>query len=187
MRQYILTGIIALVLLVPVNLFSKQKAGPSFKQEFLERINRTRQQGCKCGTMYMKPVPPLTWNDQLETAAFGHAKDMARHNYFDHTSRDGRTSDQRVLAAGYDYKGYKSYAVGENIAFGQESIAEVSDGWFKSEGHCKNLMNPDFKEIGVAQYNTYWVQEFGGRVAFTADQQKLINSGRVRVIQRKEP
>lgn len=175
------------MLFSPINLFSRQKADDSFKQEFLDLINRTRQQGCKCGTTFMRPAPPLIWNDKLEKASFAHAKDMSKHNYFSHDSRNGRSSSDRVIATGYDYKGYKSYAVGENIAFGQQSIEEVMDGWFKSEGHCRNLMNPDFKEVGVAEYNTYWVQDFGGRVPFSEEQQKLIKNGKIRIIQQPIP
>ncbi len=183
MKQFILTGILATALLLPVNLFSKNS--DLFKQEFLDRVNSVREKGCKCGATFMPPVQPLVWNDVLAKAAFTHAKDMAKKNYFSHTSLDGRTSEQRVITAGYDFKGFKSYAVGENIAMGQQSIAEVMDGWFKSEGHCRNLMTADFKEIGVAQYNDFWVQEFGGRVPLTAEQQRLLKSGKMKIIERQ--
>jgi uncharacterized protein YkwD len=156
-----------------------------FKREFLENINHTRQKGCNCGIIYMPPAPPLIWNDQLEAAAIGHAEDMAAKNYFSHTSKDGRTSEDRIISAGYNFKGYRTFAVGENIAQGQLSIAEVMQGWFKSPGHCKNLMNPAFKEIGIATYNGYWVQDFGGREPFSAEQQKLIKSGRYRLIEKE--
>jgi len=150
-----------------------------FKEGFLERINKTRAKGCKCGNVYMPPVPPLVWNNQLADAAKGHARDMSKQKYFSHTSKNGRNIQDRIMAAGYTYTGYKSFAVGENIAQGQESIAEVSDGWFESPGHCKNLMNPSFKEIGVAENNLYWVQDFGGRIAFSEQEQKMIKSGRL--------
>ncbi len=157
----------------------------SFKNEFLARINKTRAQGCRCGTTYMPPAPPLVWNDQLEDAAKGHAKDMDKRDYFDHTSKDGRSIEDRIFDAGYDYNGYKSFAIGENIAKGQESIAEVHVGWFKSPGHCKNLMNPAFKEVGIAERNSYWVQDFGGREAFTDQEKKLIKSGKLIIKRRK--
>jgi uncharacterized protein YkwD len=160
-------------------------SSPQFRREFLERINRVRQQGCNCGVTYMPPAPPLVWNDMLEISAMGHAADMANQNFFSHTSLDGRTMQYRIGAAGYTYKGYKSYAVGENIAFGPQTIAEVMQGWFKSPGHCKNLMNPGFKEIGVALDNTYWVEDFGGREAFSAQMQRMIKSGRVHLIERE--
>jgi uncharacterized protein YkwD len=170
---------------IVISLFTFGKTygqSADFKNEFLSSINATRVKGCNCGDTYFPPAPPLTWNNKLFDAAIGHAKDMAKRNYFSHTSQDGRSMEDRIVLAGYIFKGFKSFAIGENIAQGQQSIAEVMDGWFKSEGHCKNLMNRDFKEVGVAQYNDYWVQDFGGRTSFTVEQQKLIKSGKYKLI-----
>jgi len=133
----------------------------------------------------MPPAPPLVWNDNLEIAAAGHAQDMFNRSYFSHTSKDGRSMQDRIVMAGYIFKGYRSFMVGENIAEGQMSIAQVMQGWIKSEGHCKNLMNPGFKEIGVAENNHYWVQDFGGRESFSAEQQRLIKSGKYRLIEKE--
>lgn len=164
--------------------FSQQQtfSTPQFRQEFLSYINQKRQSGCTCGIYYMPPAPPLKWNYQLEAIATGHAVDMARNNYFSHTSLDGRTMQNRIAAGGYTINGYRSIEIGENIAFGQESILEVMQGWFKSAGHCRNLMNPRFKEVGIAEDNKYWVQDFGGRKEFTAEQQRLLKSGRYRIV-----
>jgi uncharacterized protein YkwD len=183
----IFRGILTIIILFySTSTYSQQTVStPQFRREFLKEINHVRQRGCNCGITYMPPAPPLVWNDQLEIAALGHARDMALNNYFNHTSRDGRTMKDRMAAVGYTMTGFRSFAIGENIAMGQESIAEVMSGWFKSVGHCKNLMNPDFKEVGVAEYNNYWVQDFGGREPFTAAQQKLMKSGRYRIIQRQ--
>jgi len=163
--------------------YAQQSGSAEFKRSFLAHINKVRSEGCTCGTTYMPPAPPLTWNDILQHSAEGHAWDMANNNYFSHTSRDGRNMEDRIVLAGYKFNGYKSFMVGENIAFGQRSIDEVMAGWFKSEGHCKNLMNPTFKEIGVAENHNYWVQDFGDRESWSPEQQKLIKSGQMRVIQ----
>ncbi|TWR26946.1 CAP domain-containing protein [Mucilaginibacter achroorhodeus] len=156
----------------------------SFKQKFLALINQKRATGCNCGGKWYPPAPPLTWNDELEDAARGHAKDMARQNYFSHDSRDGRSMNTRIVQAGYEFKGWKNFMTGENIAFGQQNIEEVQAGWFKSEGHCKNLMNPGFKEVGVAEKDRFWVQDFGGRVPFSPEQQRLMKEGKMRLIQK---
>jgi uncharacterized protein YkwD len=55
----------------------------------------------------------LAINSSLSTAAYLHSKDMAENNYFSHTSLDGRTFDQRIVAAGYT----NWTALGENIAY----------------------------------------------------------------------
>ena len=157
-----------LICIIPVSVAqsSFDATGSSFEAHFLDRINSLRERGCTCGTTYMPPVPPLVWNKKLENAARGHAIDMARHHYFSHESLNGKDLRARAVSAGYGYKGYHRYAVGENIALGQRSIDEVMDGWIESEGHCRNLMNERFKEVGVFEINHYWVQDFGGREGF---------------------
>jgi len=187
-KRWIICGLLTIMLLGITGLVESQSvtASDNFKQEFLSRINKVRTVGCSCGKKYYPPAPPLTWNNTLEIAAQGHAQDMNFHNYFSHTSKDGRNSEDRIVAAGYYFNGYRSFAVGENIAYGQQSIAEVNDGWFKSVGHCQNLMNPQFKEIGIAHNGLYWVEDFGGRESFTPEEQKLIKQGNVRLIIKKE-
>jgi uncharacterized protein YkwD len=138
----------------------------SFKSDLLSQINNLRRKGCYCGSTKMPPAAPVIWNDELAAAATYHARDMARHKYFSHNSRDGRTLKDRIYKAGYTFKGLKSIAFGENIAYGQHSVNEVMESWIKSERHCKNLMNPGFKEVGVAEADLYWVQDFGGRVSW---------------------
>lgn len=124
----------------------------------LQLINDVRQKGCSCGTTAMPAVGIVSWNTQLETAAQAHAADMSKNNYFSHTGLDGSTPGTRITAAGYTWRGY-----GENIAKGYTSEQAVMNAWLQSEGHCKNIMNANFKEVGVALVNGYWVQEFGLR------------------------
>jgi uncharacterized protein YkwD len=138
-----------------------------FQKEFLKRINKARTEGCKCGKVYMPPVEPLIWNTQLELSALGHAQDMARNKYFSHVSKTGARIKDRITGAGYTYAGFQSFTIGENIALNQRSIREVMNGWLKSPEHCKNIMSPAFKEVGVAMQDYYWVQNFGGRVTFS--------------------
>lgn len=57
--------------------------------------------------------------------------------------------------------------MGENIAAGYDTVSAVMDGWLASPGHCANLMNPNFTQIGVAcirgstgnAYGTYWTMD----------------------------
>ncbi len=89
---------------------------------------------------------------------------MAAKNYFSHTSADGRTMGDRINATGYAWSG-----LGENIAAGYVGIDSVMNGWVASDGHCANLMNPGFTEVGLAcvpgsptsTYNTYWTMDLG--------------------------
>jgi uncharacterized protein YkwD len=107
---------------------------------------------------------PLKHDPQLRAAAFGHSDDMAKRNYFDHDSQDGRSFMDRIRAAGFT--GGSAWA--ENIAFGQPSAASVVEGWMKSSGHRANIMNCRFTLIGVgaaksAQGRIYWTQDFAAR------------------------
>ena len=88
---------------------------------------------------------------------------MARHNLLEHRGRDGSSAADRVTRAGYDWR-----SVGENIAAGQPSPQEVVAGWLRSPGHCANLMEPRFTDMGVAyavdqksEAGIYWAQVFG--------------------------
>jgi uncharacterized protein YkwD len=87
---------------------------------------------------------------------------MLRYGYFEHTGHDGSSPAQRVEAAGYRYR-----VVGENIASGPQTPQEVVQGWMASPGHCQNIMDARFADMGVAytasrsgEARIYWVQEF---------------------------
>lgn len=133
------------------------------RDEVLSRINQIRAAGATCGTDRYGAAPALTWNTVLLQAAAAHTADMASKNYFAHNSQDGRTAAQRLLAAGYSYS-----SMGENIAAGQASVESVMNGWLNSPGHCKNLLNPVFRDVAVActasstaKYGFYWAMELG--------------------------
>src|SRR6478735_7313557 len=81
------------------------------KTLMLQLVNDTRKKGCQCGDTWYPPAPRLSWNDQLEAAAFNHSKDMAQNNYFSHTSPNGDKAGNRIRQAGYNWMAY-----GENIA-----------------------------------------------------------------------
>ncbi|WP_164473442.1 CAP domain-containing protein [Deinococcus psychrotolerans] len=132
-----------------------------FTSEVLRLVNVARAAGGSCGGVAYPPAAALSWNTLLAGAAQAHAADMATKNYFDHTSPDGRTFDQRITAAGYQWR-----SVAENIAAGQQTPADVMASWLSSPGHCKNIFNPILKELGVGyfeggSYKQYWVQDFG--------------------------
>lgn len=132
-------------------------------QAILEGVNAARAGARSCGDRRFGPVPPVRWNPALGEAALAHSRDMAARRYFNHKARDGSQVAQRATRAGYQWS-----RVGENIAFGQSSPAEAVAGWLESPGHCANIMNPGFTEMGAA-YGiaaerrsglVYWTQVF---------------------------
>jgi uncharacterized protein YkwD len=100
---------------------------------------------------------PLIHDPKLHLAAERHSADMAVKRFFDHDSRDGRTFDQRIRAAGFAFT-----RAAENIAQGKATAAEVVKGWLKSPGHRANILNCAFTHIGVGHHpkGPTWTQDF---------------------------
>lgn len=97
----------------------------------------------------------------LAAAAQAHSSDMVARAFYSHTSPDGSQPWDRAAAAGS-----RRRTIGENIACGQRSAAEVVEGWMNSPGHRANILKPDFTHIGIGfagggQTGTYWTQLFG--------------------------
>ncbi|WP_244312629.1 CAP domain-containing protein [Microbispora hainanensis] len=102
---------------------------------------------------------PLKHDARLRAAAYAHSADMSAKNYFDHTSKDGRSFADRITAAGYTWR-----AAAENIAKGYGTAQAVVQGWMNSPGHRQNILNCNYTDIGVgyvAAGGPYWTQDFG--------------------------
>ncbi|MFJ4951720.1 CAP domain-containing protein [Streptomyces sp. NPDC088760] len=118
--------------------------------EVLKLVNEERAKaGCS----------PLAANSSLTKLAESFSADMAARGFFDHTDPDGRTPWDRAAAAGVTDLG------GENIARGQADAAAVMQAWMSSPGHRANILNPDFKTLGVGVHfgpgGPWWTQDFG--------------------------
>ena len=132
-----------------------------YEELILEFVNRERSTGATCGDKYFQPATPLRKNKKLDDAALAHAKDMAISDYFSHTSKNGDLLENRVSKHNYSWS-----TIGENIAKGQKTSSQVVNAWMKSPGHCSNIMNPTFTELGVGRDDNLrkeyiWVQVFG--------------------------
>lgn len=118
---------------------------PPARTRVLALVNEVRARGTRCGDKAFGHAPPLQLSTALNDVAGEHAADMARHNYFEHVDLKGNSPADRVRASGYREK-----LVGENIAYGPDSADEVVAGWLHSTGHCENIMDPRFAEMGLA-------------------------------------
>ena len=141
---------------------SRPPAGASLASEALQLVNDVRSRGTRCGEHTFAPAPPLALSGGLGNVALGHAADMAEHDYFEHRDLNGGSPADRVRAMGYHER-----VVGENIAYGPKSVQVVVQGWLDSPGHCENIMDPRFEEMGIAyatgrsgRHGLYWVQLF---------------------------
>jgi len=131
------------------------------ENKILKDINEARAQGRMCGNTYYKAARPVVWNDKLADASLRHSLDMAKNCFLSHTGSNGDNLSERLLPVHYDWT-----ACGENIGHGYRSSEEAVRSWLKSPTHCKNIMSPNFKEIGAAYaksetLRTYWTIIFG--------------------------
>ncbi|MEU1630162.1 sigma-70 family RNA polymerase sigma factor [Streptomyces sp. NPDC020096] len=127
---------------------------PTVQQQVLNLLNSARgQHGCA----------PLRKNTALQTAAQRQSDDMSARHFFDHTNPDGAGPGDRITAAGYQWSAYA-----ENIAYGQQSPAQVMDEWMNSPGHRANILNCSLQEVGIGvNYGPggpWWTQDFGTRL-----------------------
>ncbi|WP_416478799.1 CAP domain-containing protein [Streptomyces sp. LKA04] len=104
----------------------------------------------------------LAADTALTRAAQAHSADMVARDFYAHTDPDGGKPWDRAAAAGAARR-----TVGENIACGQRSAADVVKGWMNSPGHRANILKAEFTHIGVGlagggRAGTYWTQLFGG-------------------------
>jgi len=151
-----------IVLAAPAAIPSLRDA-PLIRRQILDLVNQARQAGRRCGAKSYPPAAPLNLNTELTSAALTHSLDMAAHGEFDHRGHDGSSPSARVESAGYT----NYVIVGENIAAGAMTPAEVTEGWLSSPPHCENIMDGRFSEIGIAfavSYSSselvYWTQDF---------------------------
>jgi uncharacterized protein YkwD len=134
-------------------------------QRVLAATNAARASGQTCGDSSFPPAPPLIWNLELGKASLGHSHNMVSQRFFAHQDKVGNMPAERASGAGYAWR-----RIGENIGAGSRSAEEVVAGWVASPGHCANLMNPAFVEMGAAyairggpRPSAYWTQMFGTR------------------------
>lgn len=126
---------------------------PGQETEVIRLVNVERDRA-GCGSVSL--------NTRLRTAIRLHVQELGTHGnlYISHVSDDGRDFVQRAKEQGYDDPG------GENVARGQQDAADVMKSWMNSEGHRANILNCDFKAIGVGAVKgvdgtIVWGQLFG--------------------------
>jgi len=122
-------------------------------------------------------LPPLSENPILDQSAYLKAKDILEKDYFSHWSPEGTSPWYWFKAAGYDYQ-----FAGENLAIGFLDSKEVHEALMSSPSHRQNILNPNYKEIGIAVLKGEFngsevyvvVQHFGSpKIVFIESKEKL--------------
>ncbi len=133
-------------------------------QQIIELTNKKRVQN---------NLPPLTYSPLLEQAAKAKAANMFGENYWAHFAPSGKTPWFFITAAGYKY-----LFAGENLARDFTNPGTVVDAWMDSPSHRENILDKNFREIGVAvadgkltgREGILVVQMFGANSVPVADQ-----------------
>ncbi len=104
-------------------------------------------------------VPELKLRPEVIPVARAHATDMWKRKYFSHISPEGKDVGDRLNQAKIDY----SFA-GENLALAP-SVTTAHTGLMNSEGHRANILEPNFKKLGIGVidngvYGKMFVQVF---------------------------
>lgn len=144
-------AIIAAVLILPSTDFFSTITS----QQLISLINQERQ---------ARNLPALAINTSLNSVAELKVNDMLDKNYFEHTSPSGVTPWHWFKQIGYNY-----LFAGENLAMGFTETEAVFNAWMNSPTHRDNILNPNYREIGLAvktgqiqnHQDTLAVLEFG--------------------------
>lgn len=113
---------------LPANRITKEEA------EIVKLTNRKRKK---------RGLKLLKINSQLVCLARKQSASMAHNNQLSHTV-NGKTLAHRIEKSRYPYR-----YIGENVARSKRSPPHVIKMWMKSEGHRVNILNPNFREIGI--------------------------------------
>lgn len=105
-------------------------------------------------------LPTLAYNERVSETARKHSQDMANNDYFDHNNKQGMSPFDRLDRDGFNY-----VTAGENLAYGQISSIYAHHGLMNSLGHRKNILNKDYKELGVGvdigeELQPYWTENY---------------------------
>lgn len=163
-RTLALIGLAMLVSLLFLGAPAQARTYDSEELRFLELLNNYRAQHA---------LAPLLASDTAAEAAARHSLDMGSYGFFSHTTERssffpvGSQPWDRMRLTGYP----RTAPQGENIAAGRRTADEVFNAWRDSAPHRANLLNPDFRVVGIArrevassQYRVFWTADFGSTV-----------------------
>ena len=133
--------------------------------QILTRLNATRA---------AHGLRPLVVSDGLENAAVTHSRDLIQAGVFQHDSPDGTSFVQR-LKHFYSPSGYSSWTAGENILYNTADIdADTAiRAWLDSPPHRENMLNPDWREVGIGSVHASTAGRHVRRCAHLGDHDGL--------------
>jgi uncharacterized protein YkwD len=128
----------------------------SFDYGILAQLNHVRRD---------HGLPPLHLSMRLSESADAHSREMGTDGYFAHASFDGTTYWKRIQQW-YPWTGYEIWSVGENLLWSSPdlSAATALKLWMQSSEHRANILNPNWREIGISAVHSEGAPgAFGGQ------------------------
>jgi uncharacterized protein YkwD len=106
-----------------------------------------------------RELKELEWDQKITVVARAHAKDMWERSYFGHVSPEDEDVAVRLDEADIGYN-----IAGENLALAP-TLSTAHTGLMNSEAHRENILEKDFKKIGIGVidngvYGKMFVQVF---------------------------
>jgi uncharacterized protein YkwD len=128
----------------------------------LEYTNQARQ---------ARGLAPLHPDDELRQVARDFSDDMLVRRFFDHTTPEGVTFDERLGERYHHWVSILSENIWSGTGYSPKNARKLAkmivDDWMRSPGHRKNLLNPEFTHLGVGvavrHHTILATQEFVGR------------------------
>jgi uncharacterized protein YkwD len=110
---------------------------PAGEDRMLQHVNQARAQ---------VGLSPLRTDALLQQAAREHSQDMYQRHYFSHRTPDGKSPYDRLHDLRFHY-----VTAGENLAFAPD-VDQAFDSLMKSPDHKANILNPDYRCVGIGAY-----------------------------------
>lgn len=141
-----LGAVLLCLLAVPVANSASSRARvatvSALSSQVLREVNRVRAQ---------HGLRPLALSSALTRAATNHSLSMATDGYFAHESANGAAFWQRIKLY-YSSSGHRYWAVGENLVWASPNLTaqRAVKMWMNSPPHRANLLNSQWREIGLS-------------------------------------
>jgi uncharacterized protein YkwD len=119
-----------------------ERSLPGLNRQVLAAVNRFR---------VAHGLVALQESAALDRSARQHSLEMGRVGYFDHPSADGTAFWKRIRRY-YRAGGHSYWSVGENLLWASPSVSatRAMSLWIGSPPHLKNLLTPQWRQIGVS-------------------------------------
>jgi len=136
---------------IPINIAEQElSVDEKSEKEMFNLVNEERRK---------RGIASLDWRVEIVPVARAHATDMWEREYFGHVSPDGKDIGDRLQEQNITY-----FVAGENLALAP-TLQTAHTGLMNSEGHRKNILDPEFKRMGIGVidngvYGKIFVQVF---------------------------